>query len=105
MSSPSTDKLIGDLTAKYINVKHVVYDAVSESNALDAFQTVYGFRALANYDFSKADTIVSVGADFLGDWQGGGFDAGYAKGRIPKNGKMSKAHPNRGKYVFSRCKC
>ena len=90
MSSPSTDKLIGDLTAKYTNVKHVVYDAVSETNALDAFQTVYGFRALANYDFSKADTIVSVGADFLGDWQGGGFDAGYAKGRIPKNGKMSK---------------
>ena len=90
MASPSTDKLIADLTAKYGNVKHVIYDAVSESNALDAFQSVYGFRALANYDFSKADTIVSVGADFLGDWQGGGFDAGYAKGRIPKNGKMSK---------------
>ena len=75
-----TDKLIADLTTKYGNVKHVIYDAVSESNALDAFQSVYGFRALANYDFSKADTIVSVGADFLGDWQGGGFDAGYAKG-------------------------
>ena len=67
MASPSTDKLIADLTAKYGNVKHVIYDAVSESNALDAFQSVYGFRALANYDFSKADTIVSVGADFLGD--------------------------------------
>lgn len=90
MSSPSTDKLIADLGAKYTNVSHVVYDAVSESNALDAFQSVYGFRALANYNFSKADTIVSVGADFLSDWQGGGFDASYAKGRIPKNGKMSK---------------
>lgn len=90
MASPSTDKLIADLTAKYGVVKHVVYDSVSDSNALDAFQTVYGFRALANYDFSKADTIVSVGADFLGDWQGGGYDAGYAKGRVPKNGKMSK---------------
>jgi MoCo/4Fe-4S cofactor protein with predicted Tat translocation signal len=89
MASPSTDKLISDLTAKY-GVKHVIYDAVSETNALNAFQAVYGFRALANYDFSKADTIVSVGADFLGDWQGGGFDASYAKGRVPKNGKMSK---------------
>ena len=90
MASPSTDALIASLVAKYPTTKHVVYDAVSESNTLDAFQTVYGVRALANYDFSKANTIVSVGADFLSDWQGGGFDAGYAQGRIPKNGMMSK---------------
>jgi molybdopterin-containing oxidoreductase family iron-sulfur binding subunit len=90
MASPSTDALIASLVAKYPTTKHVVYDAVSESNALYAFQAVYGVRALANYDFSKANTIVSVGADFLGDWQGGGFDAGYAQGRIPKNGMMSK---------------
>jgi molybdopterin-containing oxidoreductase family iron-sulfur binding subunit len=90
MASPSTDALIASLVAKYPTTKHVVYDAVSESNTLDAFQAVYGVRAMANYDFSKADVIVSVGADFLGDWQGGGFDAGYAQGRIPKNGMMSK---------------
>ena len=90
MASPSTDALIASLVAKYPTTKHVVYDAVSESNTLDAFQSVYGVRALANYDFSKANTIVSVGADFLSDWQGGGFDAGYAQGRIPKNGMMSK---------------
>lgn len=90
MASPSTDALISELKAKYPTVKHVVYDAVSESNALDAFEAVYGERALAGYDFSQADVIVSVGADFLGDWQGGGYDSGYAKGRIPKNGKMSK---------------
>ena len=90
MASPSTDALIASLVAKYPTTKHVVYDAVSESNTLDAFQAVYGVRAMANYDFSKADVIVSVGADFLGDWQGGGFDAGYAQGRIPKKGMMSK---------------
>jgi Fe-S-cluster-containing dehydrogenase component len=45
---------------------------------------------MADYDFGKAEVIVSVGADILGDWQGGGYDAGYAQGRIPKNGKMSK---------------
>ena len=90
MASPSTDALIDELKAKYPTVKHIIYDAVSDSNALDAFEQVYGVRALANYDFSKADVIVSVGADILGDWQGGGYDAGYAKGRVPKNGKMSK---------------
>jgi MoCo/4Fe-4S cofactor protein with predicted Tat translocation signal len=90
MASPSAQKLINEFGAKYSNFRHVVYDAVSVSNALDAFQSVYGERALADYDFSKADVILSVDADFLGDWQGGGCDTGYTQGRIPKNGKMSK---------------
>ena len=45
---------------------------------------------LPDYHFDKAEVIVSVGADFLGDWQGGNFAAGYATGRKPKNGKMSR---------------
>ncbi|MCF7567470.1 TAT-variant-translocated molybdopterin oxidoreductase [Sabulilitoribacter arenilitoris] len=89
-ASPSTSKLIAEFGEKFGNVRHVVYDAVSESAALDAFQAKYGERGLANYDFSKAMTIVSVGADFLGDWQGGGFDSGYSKNRVPDHGKMSR---------------
>ncbi|MDA6071871.1 TAT-variant-translocated molybdopterin oxidoreductase [Flavobacterium sp. AC] len=90
LASPSTEKLIGEFIAKNPNAKHVVYDAVSSSDALDAFETVYGERALVDYDFSKAAVIVSVGADFLGDWQGGGYDAGYAQGRIPSGSTGSK---------------
>ena len=89
-ASPSTDKLITEFKNKYGNVSHVVYDAISESAALDAYQAKYGERGLANYDFSKAMTIVSIGADFLGDWQGGGFDSGYAKNKVPNHGKMSR---------------
>ncbi len=90
-ASPSTDRLIADFKAEYgENVNHVVYDAISEDAALNAFDAAYGERALADYDFEKADLIVSFGADFLGDWQGGGYDGGYAKGRVPKHGKMSK---------------
>lgn len=90
LASPSSEKLIADFIAKNPNAKHVIYDAVSESAALDAAEAVYGERVLVDYDFSKAEVIVSVGADFLGDWQGGGYDSGYAKGRVPHNGKMSK---------------
>ncbi|MFK7832771.1 MAG: TAT-variant-translocated molybdopterin oxidoreductase [Winogradskyella sp.] len=90
MPSPSTNKLISEFASKYGNVRHVVYDAVSETETLDAYEAKYGVRGMANYDFSKAMTIVSIGADFLGDWQGGGFDSGYAKKRIPENGKMSR---------------
>ncbi|MGX1023746.1 TAT-variant-translocated molybdopterin oxidoreductase [Psychroflexus sp. MBR-150] len=89
-ASPSTQKLIEDFKAKYPTAKHITYDAVSEHSMLEAFKAKYGVRALPNYDFSKAETIVSVGADILGDWQGGGFDADYSKSRVPQNGKMSK---------------
>jgi molybdopterin-containing oxidoreductase family iron-sulfur binding subunit len=45
--------LIAEFIVKNPNAKHVVYDAVSESEAL-FFETVYGERALVDYDFSKA---------------------------------------------------
>jgi len=89
-ASPSTDKLIEEFKAKFPNVSHIAYDAAGEQFALDAFEIKYGFRALPDYDFAKADVIVAVGADFVGDWNGGGYDASYGKKRVPKNGKMSK---------------
>ncbi len=89
-ASPSTKKLIGKFSETYGNVVKVAYDAVSESAALDAFEAMYGTRCLPDYNLDKASVIVSIGADFLGDWQGGGFEAGYAKGRIPSEGKMSR---------------
>ena len=90
LASPSTEKLIAEFISLNPTAKHVVYDAVSSSAALDAFEMKYGERALVDYDFSKANIIVSLDADFLGDWQGGGYDKGYAQGRVPKNKFMSK---------------
>ena len=89
-ASPTTKKLVGKFVGKYPNAKHVVYDAVSDSVALDAFENKYGVRALPNYDFTDAAVIVGVGADFLGDWQGGGFDSSYSASRVPSKGKMSR---------------
>lgn len=89
-ASPSTNSLISDFARQYENTSHVIYDAVSESGALDAYEKMYGERALPDYDFSKADVIIAIGADFLADWQGGGYDVSYTKNRVPKNGKMSR---------------
>ena len=93
-ASPTTTKIIADFTTKYPNVRHVAFDTIASSEALDAFEAAYGVRALADYNFSKAETIVSVGADFLGDWQGGGYDGGYAKTRVP--------HKDHGKASMSK---
>ena len=89
-ASPSTTRIINEFSSKYGNVRHVVYDAISEDHVLDAYQAKYGERAIPNYDFAKAKVIVSVGADFLGDWHAGGYDVGYAQSRLPDGGKMSR---------------
>ncbi len=86
--SPSAKKIISQLITAYPNIQHISYDAVSESATADAMKAVYGKRGLPNYDFSKAKVIASIGADFLGDWQGG-YAKSYTASRIPEEGKMS----------------
>ncbi|GIM48694.1 TAT-variant-translocated molybdopterin oxidoreductase [Capnocytophaga stomatis] len=90
LASLSSYKLIEGLKEKFPTLKLVEYDTISEEATLTAFAKKYGVRAMADYDFAKADVIVSFGADFIADWQGGGFEGGYAKGRIPVKGKMSR---------------
>ncbi len=81
--SPSFKKLIEDFKVKYPTAKQVVYDAFSDSAAIDAYEEVTGVRALPSYDLEKAKLVVSFGADFLGDWNGGGYEKAYIKGRKP----------------------
>ena len=61
--SPSTKKAIAEFAARYPNTTHVMYDAQSASGLLQANGGV-----VPGYDFSKANVIVSLGADFLGTW-------------------------------------
>ena len=65
ISSPATQSSIDTLVSKY-GAKHVSYDQVSFSGLLSAYETAFGSRMLPLHDFSKAKTIVSFGADFLG---------------------------------------
>jgi len=88
-ASPSTHKLMMQFKEKLGAVRHVVYDAVSESAALDAYKALNGKRTLPNYKFDEAKTIVSFAADFIGDWQGGGYERSYMNGRKPETGEMS----------------
>ncbi|WP_124978843.1 TAT-variant-translocated molybdopterin oxidoreductase [Nonlabens xiamenensis] len=89
-ASPSMNKILTDLKSRYSNVRVVTYDTVGADAALNAFEAKYGVRGLADYDFTDAEAIVGIGADFVGDWQGGGFNHGYAASRVPINGRMSQ---------------
>jgi molybdopterin-containing oxidoreductase family iron-sulfur binding subunit len=66
--SPSTNQIIKNFLAKYPGSRHVQYDAVSQSGMLLANEACYGKRAIPAYRFDLAQTIVSLGADFLGTW-------------------------------------
>lgn len=82
MMSPTAKKAIKEFTDKYPNAKHVMYDAVSSSALLDAVQKATGERILPDYQFDKANVIVSFNADFLGTWiSPTEYAAAYAKGR------------------------
>ena len=92
--SPSTKKVIADFTSKYKNVQHVTYDAISASGIIEAHKMAFGKAALPTLAFEKAEVIVSVGADFLGDWiSSAEYAKGYSKGR-----KVTKEQPNMSRH-------
>ena len=66
--SPSTQAAIDVLLAKYPAIKHIAYDPISAEGMLEANRATFGQAVIPAYDFSKAKTIVSFGADFLGTW-------------------------------------
>ncbi len=66
--SPSTFNTIDKFKAKYPTTEHIQYDAISAYGILKANEESFGAAVIPSYDFSKAKTIVSIGADFLGTW-------------------------------------
>ncbi|MEO1052571.1 MAG: TAT-variant-translocated molybdopterin oxidoreductase [Bacteroidota bacterium] len=66
--SPSTKAAVAQFKAKYPTTEHVAYDPISAAGILKANEESFGQAAIPAYDFSKADVIVSIGADFLANW-------------------------------------
>jgi MoCo/4Fe-4S cofactor protein with predicted Tat translocation signal len=66
--SPSAKAAIEKFKAKYPTTQHIQYDQTSYYGVLKANEESFGKAMIPSYDFSKANVIVSVGADFLGTW-------------------------------------
>ncbi len=61
--------LVAQFTAKYPGARHVVYDGPMGVGAIaTAHGLTHAKAAVPRYDFSKAELILSFGADFLGTW-------------------------------------
>jgi len=66
--SPATQSVINTFLAKYPTARQVVYDTISYQGMKEANRRTFGMENLPWYDFSKAEVVVSFGADFLGTW-------------------------------------
>ena len=66
--SPSTKAAIEIFKTKYPTAQHVQYDQTSYYGLMKANEESFGGPFIPSYDFSKANLIVSIGADFLGTW-------------------------------------
>lgn len=79
----------GNVTGSMNN--HIQLDQVSYAGILDANEASFGKRVIPTYDFSKAKSIVSVGADFISGWLDAmQYSQGYTSTRNPENDWMSK---------------
>ena len=84
--SPSLKKAIDSLGAE-----HVQYDAISYNALRNVHANSFGVDAVPSYDFSKAEVIVSIGADFLNNWlTNTKIESQYSDLRRPERGTLSK---------------
>ena len=90
--SPSVLSSIDSMAASIDgDFDHIQYDPISYSAIRRANELNYGKSMIASYDFSKAKTIVSVGADFLSTWlMPTEFASQYGETRNPDAAWMSK---------------
>ncbi|PWH84699.1 molybdopterin oxidoreductase [Brumimicrobium oceani] len=71
--------------------EHIQYDAVSYAGIRKANELSFGKSVIPDYDFAKAKTIVSFGADFLSTWlMATQYTGQYAQRRDPDGDWMSK---------------
>ncbi len=88
--SPTTKKILNEFIGRYPSARLVTYDAESASGILEANKRQFGKAMIPSYHFDKAKAIVSIGADFLGNWISGiEYSASYIKNR-----KVSKSKPD-----------
>jgi molybdopterin-containing oxidoreductase family iron-sulfur binding subunit len=67
VASPSLQSVIDSFQERF-KAEHVIYSASDYSALARAYEVVFGETKIPYFDFSNADVVVSVDADFLGTW-------------------------------------
>jgi MoCo/4Fe-4S cofactor protein with predicted Tat translocation signal len=88
--SPSLKRAINSYCAAH-GAEHVQYDAVSYRAIRDIAAADFGRNEFPTFDFSAADAVVTLGADFMGTWADSlRYNSDWASRRRPEAGSMAK---------------
>jgi MoCo/4Fe-4S cofactor protein with predicted Tat translocation signal len=93
ISSPTLNDQMRAFLAMYPQAKWHVYEPVNRDNVLEGAKLAFGEAVETRYDFSKADVIVSLDADFLSAGFPGStrYIRDFAARRNP-DGKMNRLY-------------
>jgi MoCo/4Fe-4S cofactor protein with predicted Tat translocation signal len=67
VTSPTLARQLAQVFETYPNTRWYQYDQLHNDNVLEGSRLAFGESVTTRYDFSQADVIVSLGADFLGE--------------------------------------
>ncbi|MDG2426660.1 MAG: TAT-variant-translocated molybdopterin oxidoreductase [Flavobacteriales bacterium] len=90
--SPSLQRAIDGYCAAH-SADHVQYDAVGYGAIRQVAREDFGRNEFPSLDFSSAQTVVSLGADFMGTWgEALRYNEAWASRRRPETGAMGKLY-------------
>ncbi|HTZ96392.1 MAG TPA: TAT-variant-translocated molybdopterin oxidoreductase [Terriglobales bacterium] len=94
ISSPTLADQLKSVLKIYPQAKWHVYEPVNRDNVLEGAKLAFGQPIETRYDFSKADVILSLDADFLYAGFPGftRYTRDFAKRRDPDSGQMSRLY-------------
>ena len=94
ISSPTLADQMRSFLKTYPQAKWHVYEPVNRDNVLEGAKMAFGQPVETRYDFSKADVIVSLDADFLYAGFPGNvkYIRDFAKRRDPDSGNMNRLY-------------
>src|SRR5579871_2231642 len=94
ISSPTLADQIRNFLKVYPQAKWHVYEPVNRDNVLEGAKLAFGQPVETRYDFSKADVIVSLDADFLSAGFPGNtkYIRDFASRRNPDSGNMNRLY-------------
>jgi MoCo/4Fe-4S cofactor protein with predicted Tat translocation signal len=94
ISSPTLADQIRNLLKVYPQAKWHVYEPVNRDNVLEGAKLAFGQPVETRYDFSQADVVVSLDADFLyAGWPGNvRYIRDFALRRDPDIGQMNRLY-------------
>ena len=94
ISSPTLADQMRSFLKAYPQAKWHVYEPVNRDNVLEGAKLAFGQPVETRYDFSKADVVVSLDADFLYAGFPGftRYARDFAKRRNPDAGEMSRLY-------------